>query len=64
MGRYLFGAIGLLVALGSIFILGVLVGGSWNAGMESEKATVDREAVEQCLPADDVDEFEKCLQES
>lgn len=63
MGRFITGAIVLLVAVGSIFVLGVIVGGSWNAGMQEERG-LDREAVQACLPAETVDQLEQCLQES
>lgn len=63
MGRFITGAIVLLVVVGSIFVLGVIVGGSWNAGME-EKGGLDRETVQACLPAETVDELEQCLRES
>lgn len=64
MGRFITGAIVLLVAVGSIFVLGVIVGGSWNAGMQEEQGGLDREAVQACLPAETVDQLEQCLQES
>lgn len=63
MSRFITGAIVLLVVVGAIFILGVIVGGSWNAGME-DQGGLDRQVVQECLPAEDVDELEQCLQES
>lgn len=63
MGRLIAGTVVVLFITGAVFVLGVIVGGSWNAGMQDEQG-LDREAVQACLPAEDVDELEQCLQES
>lgn len=64
MGRVIAGLVAFLIVAGSIFVLGVIVGGSWSSGMDETAYQLDREAVDACLPAESVDDLEQCLEQS
>lgn len=54
----IFKTIALLVVVGSIFGLGVIVGGSFATGMTQDAVL---RYMEQCLPAEKAEELEPCL---
>lgn len=55
---FLLKAMAFLVIVGSIFGLGVIVGGSFATGMTQDAVL---RYMEQCLPAESPEELEPCL---
>lgn len=53
-----FKALPWLIGMAVIFTFGVVVGGSFATG-SAEDATLSK--IEDCLPAEDIDELEPCL---